>query len=276
MNTGKRIRLSRLIHRTSGRSIIVPMDHGASMGPLDGLANLRNSAIRLQLAPGLVQGVVLQRGAMHHLDTMFLSSNSPARVLHLSGGTSLDPAPGTKSLVAQVEDALQIGADAVSVQVNLGTPGEGTMLRDMGTVASACERWNMPLLAMMYVRRQGIASTQAADVMFAARVAAETGADMVKVSCPETGEGMREVVDGSFIPVLVAGGEFANDPGRTAQIVRNAIAGGAAGICVGRNVFQARHPAETLQMLVSIVHGGVDGSEMRSPVAEQRVSLAVA
>ena len=87
---------------------------------------------------------------------------------------------------------------------------------------------------------------------------------------------MREVVDGSFIPVLVAGGEFANDPGRTAQIVRNAIAGGAAGICVGRNVFQARHPAETLQMLVSIVHGGVDGSEMRSSVAEQRVSLAVA
>ncbi len=275
MNTGKRIRLSRLIHRTSGRSIIVPMDHGASMGPLDGLTNLRNSAVRLQLAPGLVQGVVLQRGAMHHLDTIFLSSSSPARVLHLSGGTSLDPNPGTKSLVAQVEDALQTGADAVSVQVNLGAPGESTMLRDMGTVASACERWNMPLLAMMYVRRDGIASTQVADVMFAARVAAETGADMVKVSCPATGERMREVVDGSFIPVLVAGGEFAHDPSRTAQIVRNAIVGGAAGICVGRNVFQAQHPAETLQMLASIVHGSVDRPETSSGDGKHRVALAV-
>ena len=255
MNSGKRIRLARLFQRASGRSIIVPMDHGATMGPLDGITDLCSSVIRLQATLDLVQGIVLHRGAMSHLDEKLMASDVPPRILHLSGGTAIDPAQGSKSLVAQVEDALQIGADAVSVQVNLGVDGEGAMLRDLGAVASACGRWSMPLLAMMYVRTKGMTSTRTEDVKLAARVAAETGADLVKVSHPGSVEAMREVVDGCFVPVLVAGGERANDPAGVAAAVRSALDGGAAGICVGRNTFQAPSPSAMLRTLAELVHG---------------------
>lgn len=225
------------------------------MGPLEGLTNLRSAVAELNGKPGLAQGIVLHRGAMRHLDFMPGSTKLPARILHLSGGTSVNPTGGTKSLVAQVEDALQIGADAVSVHVNLGVEGEGEMLRDLGAVASACERWSMPLLSMFYVHRHGTTSTSVKDIKLAARVAAETGADLVKVSYPGSINDMREVVDGCFIPVLVAGGERINAAADIASTVRDALDGGAKGICIGRNMFQAEAPAKMLHSLAEIVHG---------------------
>ncbi|MFT4100475.1 MAG: 2-amino-3,7-dideoxy-D-threo-hept-6-ulosonate synthase [Burkholderiaceae bacterium] len=254
MSSGRHIRLARLFHRDSCRSIIVPMDHGATLGPMVGLADLRAATQRMMVEPGLVQGLVLHRGALRHLDSL-PTRNLPPRILHVSGGTVLDPSGPTKSQVAQVEDALQMGADAVSVHVNLGVDGESAMLRDFGAVASACERWGMPLLAMMYVRPKGVNSTRVADVRLAARVAAEMGADIVKVSHPGSAEAMREVVDGCFVPVLVAGGDLSGTAADVLAAARTAIDGGSAGLCIGRNAFQAPSPSERLRELAEVVHG---------------------
>ncbi len=260
MNSGKRIRLGRLFRRSSGRSIIVPMDHGATVGPLAGLSDLRAATQQLQAAPELVQGLVLHRGALRLLDGAMPTRELPSRILHVSGGTVLNTSSHAKSQVAQVEDALLLGADAVSVHVNLGVDCEGSMLRDLGSVASACERWGMPLLAMMYVRPNGVTSTRTSDIQLAARVAAETGADLVKISYPGSTEAMHEVVQGCFVPILVAGGERSNETADVIAAARGAIEGGAAGLCIGRNVFQAPSPADRLRALAEVVHGTTEAA----------------
>ena len=255
MLSGKKLRLSRLHHAVSGKSIIVPMDHGATLGPINGLIDLASAVSNLYDTVSLVQGVVLHRGAMERLGHMLPAHLIPTRIMHISSSTALSMNATAKSQVASVEDALQIGADAVSIHVNLGVETESQMMRDFGTIASQCQRWSMPLLAMMYVRVNGQVSTNVGDVKLGARVAAEMGADLVKVSYPGSAAAMHEVVDGCFCPVLIAGGERAETPQFALHMVRAAMSGGAAGVCIGRNLFQANDPGNFLRSMADAVHG---------------------
>ncbi|SMF17071.1 2-amino-3,7-dideoxy-D-threo-hept-6-ulosonate synthase [Pseudogulbenkiania subflava] len=255
MSSGKKVRLSRLRQMASGKSLIVPMDHGATLGPIEGLADLASAVSHLCGASAQVQGVVLHRGAMAWVGEMLPPHLMPPRILHISSSTALSADASAKSQVACVEDALQIGADAVSIHVNLGVDSENQMMRDFGTVVSHCQRWNMPLLAMVYVRRKGQVSNDVSDVKLGARVAAEMGADLVKVSYPGSAAAMREVVDGCFSPVLIAGGEKSDTPQAALQMVRAAMTGGAAGVCIGRNFFQAHDPTGFLRAMAEAVHG---------------------
>ena len=103
-------------------------------------------------------------------------------IIHLSAGTTLSPDPNAKELACTVEEALKIGADAVSVHINLGADTDKEMLRQLGYVGERCMEWQMPLLAMMYTRGPKIKNEyDVNNVKHAARVAAELGADIVKV-----------------------------------------------------------------------------------------------
>jgi predicted phospho-2-dehydro-3-deoxyheptonate aldolase len=257
MNCGKSIRMGRLLHSVSGRSVIVPMDHGATMGPIQGLVNLRDALTPLCSASDLVQGLVLHRGTLQRSSELLPAQEMPPRILHVSSSTSINPVSGGKTQVAWVEDALQMGADAISIHVNLGVEQESVMMRDFGTLASACQRWGMPLLCMIYVRIQGQSSTRVEHVKLAARVAAETGADLIKVSYPGSIEAMHEVIDGCFVPVLIAGGDKSDSERSVLQMVRDAMAGGAAGVCMGRNLFQADDVARFLRSVADVVHSHV-------------------
>ncbi|MFM0069140.1 2-amino-3,7-dideoxy-D-threo-hept-6-ulosonate synthase [Paraburkholderia aspalathi] len=254
---GKRTRLSRLFHAESNRSFIVPMDHGATLGPIPGIVDAARAMDWVGGVGGeAIQGVVLHRGAIERCASHESAHRVPTRILHLSASTAISPNPNAKTLVASVEDALQFGADAVSVHVNLGSETEAVMLRDLGVVASRCQRWGMPLLAMVYARAGGKTSAHYQDVKLAARLAAEMGADIVKVTYPGSAEAMNEVVEGCFVPILIAGGD--KDEGScTVDMVRDAIAGGASGICIGRNLFQAARPGALASDLAQIVHGVV-------------------
>ena len=102
----------------------------------------------------------------------------------------------------------QVGADAVSVHVNLGAEDEKTMLRILGAIAREAMEWGMPLLAMMYTRGPKVKNEYDVRwVKHAARVGAELGADIVKVVYTGSPETFREVVEGCFVPVVIAGGE---------------------------------------------------------------------
>lgn len=257
MNCGKSIRMGRLLHSVSGRSVIVPMDHGATMGQIQGLVNLRDALTPLCATPDLVQGLVLHRGTLQRSSELLPAQAMPPRILHVSSSTSVNPVSGGKAQVAWVEDALQMGADAISIHVNLGVEQESVMMRDFGVLASACQRWGMPLLCMIYVRIQGQASNRVEHVKLAARVAAETGADLIKVSYPGSIEAMHEVTDGCFVPVLIAGGDKSDSERSLLQMVRDAMAGGASGVCMGRNLFQADDVARFLRSVADAVHSHV-------------------
>jgi predicted phospho-2-dehydro-3-deoxyheptonate aldolase len=249
---GKKIRLERIMDRNTHRTVIVPMDHGDTVGPIPGLAQVPPAADRI--AEGGANAVVLHRGAAmfghrgYGRDLGFL--------LHLSGSTSMAPDSNRKVLVASVEDALRMGADGVSIHVNLGADDEAQMLHDFGRVSTDCLRWGMPLLAMIYTRGPKIGSEyDVKHVRHAARVGAEMGADIVKVPYTGSPGSFREVVEGCASPVVIAGGEKMESDEEVLRMVADAMAAGGAGASIGRNVFQHRDPARMVRAISSVVHG---------------------
>ncbi len=249
METGKRRRLKR-IFRDDGKTVIVPMDHGVTLGPVTGLVNMQEIIDRLSKAG--VEAVVLHRGVAKHVDT-----GKAGLIVHLSGITRLGSDPNNKVQVCSVEEALRIGADAVSVHVNIGAEKECEMLAKLGKVADDCDRYGMPLLAMIYPRGPKIKNEHALEhVAHAARLGAELGADLIKTNYTGDIETFREVVRGCPVPVIVAGGPKAETVQEVLQMVHDSIKAGGAGISIGRNVFQHENPTNMVKALSAIVHAG--------------------
>ena len=253
MHIGKSIRIERLMNRTTGNCIIVPMDHGVSVGPLEGLENMRRAVS--DVAEGGADAVLGHKGLVRCGHRK--GGRDIGLILHLSSSTELSPHPNAKILTATVEDALKLGADGISMHVNLGDPSEARMLEDLGRISGIAADWGMPLLVMVYARGPKIPNSLAPDVVaHSARVAAELGADMVKV--PYTGDmdSFNRVVEGCCVPVLIAGGPKSNSNRDFLQMVSDAMKAGARGLSIGRNVFQAPRPRLMVQALSGIVHAG--------------------
>jgi fructose-bisphosphate aldolase/2-amino-3,7-dideoxy-D-threo-hept-6-ulosonate synthase len=249
LEPGKKKRLKR-IFRDDERTVIVPMDHGVTAGPVGGLVNMQE--IINKLLRGGVDAVVLHRGIAKHVDT-----GRAGLIVHLSGITKLGPDPNNKVQVCSVEEAVRIGADAVSVHVNVGAEEEDKMLVKLGRVADDCDRYGVPLLAMMYPRGPKIKDQHALDVVsHAARLGAELGADIVKTNYTGDAETFKEVVRGCCVPVIIAGGPKVETVREVLQMVHDSIKAGGAGISIGRNVFQHENPTKMVKALSAIVHNG--------------------
>ncbi len=240
--TGIQTRLRRILG-LDGHALVVPIDHGVTLGPVQGLGDARSLVDQVSL--GAPDAIVAHRGFFQQ---NIVTSPSTASILHLSGGTSLGPDSSHKALVASVEDAIRLAADAVSVHLSLGTEFEHTALEQLGQVASSCVRWDMPLLVMAYA----YGPESETKVAHAARVAAELGADMVKVPYTGCADSFADVVEGCFVPVLVAGGD--GSPAEVIEVVRSAMSVGGAGACVGRGVFNGADMLGTITELHSIIH----------------------
>lgn len=248
---GKEIRLERIFNRNTGRAVIVPMDHGVSMGPISGITDMRSAMT--QVADGGANAVVVHKGAVARGHRK--SGPDMGLIVHLSGSTSLSPAPHAKTLVCSVEEAIKMGADAVSVHVNIGNGNEKEMLTDLGNVAHTASEWGMPLLAMIYPRGGKIKDEyDVGAVKLAARLGAELGADVVKVSYTGRPDSFREVVEGCHVPVLIAGGPRMDSDRAVLEMVKGAVEAGAAGTSIGRNVFQHLNPSKMVAALSMIVH----------------------
>jgi class I fructose-bisphosphate aldolase len=248
---GKEIRLERIISRSTGKTVIVPMDHGVSAGPISGITNIKDAMT--QVAAGGANAVVVHKGivAKGHRK----SGPDMGLIVHLSGGTSLSPHPDVKTLVCSVEEAIKLGADAVSVHVNIGNGHENQMLTDLGNIAHSASQWGMPLLAMIYPRGDKIEDEYDAEaIKHAARLGAELGADLVKVSYTGDPDSFRKVVEGCDVPVVIAGGPKMESDKAILEMVKGAIEAGAAGTSIGRNVFQHKSPERMVAALALIVH----------------------
>ncbi|MCT2281150.1 2-amino-3,7-dideoxy-D-threo-hept-6-ulosonate synthase [Micromonospora chalcea] len=244
------LRLRRLFRRDDGRLLVVPLDHSVTDGPLR--RGDLNSLLG-ELAGTGVDAVVLHKGSLRHVDHGWFGDMS--LIVHLSVSTRHAPDPDAKYLVAHVEEALRLGADAVSVHVNLGSPQEARQIADLAAVAGECERWNVPLLAMVYARGPQITDSRAPElVAHAATLAADLGADIVKTDFAGTPEQMAEVVRGCPIPLIVAGGPRSADTGTVLAYVSDALRAGVAGMAMGRNVFQAEQPGLMAAAVARLVH----------------------
>lgn len=264
---GKKVRLERIMDRNTGKTVIVPMDHGLTAGPIEGLINVSHAANLI--AEGGANAAVVHKGAAMFGHRGY--GRDLGLIIHLSASTNLAPDANRKVLVATVEDAIRLGADAVSIHVNLGAEDEADMLSDFGKVASSCNFWGMPLLAMMYTRGPHISNQYDEKyVKHAARVAAEMGADIVKV--PYTGkvDTFRGVVEGCAIPVVIAGGEKMNSDFEVLEMVMETMEAGGAGVSIGRNVFQHDSPTKMIRAICGVVHKGTPVLSAMSILEEAR------
>jgi predicted phospho-2-dehydro-3-deoxyheptonate aldolase len=255
---GKQIRIERIVNRENGRTVIVPLDHGVTAGPISGLVDIRTAIGKV--VDGGANAIVIHKGIVraghrgHGKDV--------GLIVHLSASTALSPDPNSKVLVCTVEEAIKLGADGVSIHVNIGAEDEKEMLRDFGEVSKQCQAWGMPLLAMMYTRGKKIKSESDVEVVkHAARVAVELGADLVKVNYTGDAESFRSVVEGCSVPVLIAGGEKAENDIDVLKNIKNALLAGGGGVSIGRNVFQHEDPSRMIRAIKAIIHENASVSE---------------
>ncbi|MBC9783750.1 class I fructose-bisphosphate aldolase family protein [Heliobacterium chlorum] len=243
--TGKQIRLGRLIKDSQGL-IVVPLDHGVTVGPIHGLTHIAETV--RQVTEGGADAVIVHKGLVKTIAPVL--ANKSELIIHLSASTTLSPEPNRKSLISSVEQALRLGATGVSVQVNLGTPSENEMLFHLGMVAEQCDLWGLPLLAMMYVRDGSEDSEYNTEkVKHAARVAEELGADIIKVNYTGSVDSFKEVTSSVRVPIVIAGGPKQNSKEDFLKMVSAASQAGAKGVAIGRNVFQDPNPQELTRAL---------------------------
>ncbi|MET9442735.1 2-amino-3,7-dideoxy-D-threo-hept-6-ulosonate synthase [Streptomyces sp. NPDC006610] len=249
----RRLRLQRLHRHAPDRLLIVPLDHSVTDGPVTG--GNRLNALVGELASHHVDAVVLHKGSVRQVDPEWFTRTS--LIVHLSASTVHAPDPNAKYLVSSVEESLRLGADAVSVHVNIGSGEEARQIADMAAVADACDRWNVPLLAMMYPRGPKIDNPRdPALVAHAVQLAADLGADLVKTLYVGSAAEMRDITRTAPVPVVVVGGPRTGDEAAVLAYVDEALGAGAAGVAMGRNVFQAPDPGAMADKLSDLIHGG--------------------
>ncbi len=255
---GKKIRLERIIDRNSRKTVIIPMDHGVTVGPIEGLEDMRATVSKV--VAGGVNAILMHKGIVQagHRGT----GKDVGLIIHLSGGTSMSPDPNAKELVCSVEEALKLGADAVSVHINLGAETDKEMLGQLGFISERCLQWQMPLIAMMYTRGPKIKNEyDLNNTKHAARVGAELGADIVKVVYTGSVEGFAEVVEGCPVPVVIAGGPKMDSDEDIFKMVEDALKAGATGVSIGRNAFQHENPEKIVEALCKMVHNDTSVKE---------------
>ncbi len=251
MEYAKRIRWSRFVDAASGRGVILALDHGLTHGPIAGLESVRKLANWMQRA--MVQGVIAHKGMVQRLGEAGALDRKGV-MLHLNGMSSLSPTRDTKEPLTSVQTALALGADAVSIQLNFSDANYAHNLRLLGEVADQAIRFGLPLLVMMYSAAETNDGDWIARQRYLIRLACELGADAVKLEAPRSGEETRLLLDNlsDDIAVFFSGGAKTRDD-VLIRLASTAVRNGAAGLCVGRNVFQHPTPGRILARLWDVV-----------------------
>ena len=238
--------------RKSGNTVIVPLDHGVSVGPIEGLEDLSETVN--DVAKGGADAVLMHKGMVQWGHRGY--GSDIGLIIHLSAGTCLGPDPNCKVLVGNVYEAIKVGADAVSIHVNVGAEDEPRMIEDFGKIARDCDKYGMPLLAMMYPRGKDIKDSHNVKyVKHVARLGAELGADMIKTLYTGDKKSFSEVVEGCPAPIVIAGGPKIDSEESLLAMIEDAVECGARGVSIGRNVFQAADRVDITQKIGKIVHG---------------------
>ena len=246
MVSGVEIRLNRILRK--GKMLCIPMDHGISNGPIEGLEDAASMIYKCE-GHGLTS-VIINKGIIKTLP-------KPTKIgilVHFSSSTSLSLSPNRKMLTGSVKEAIALGADGVSLHINIGGKEEPEMLEQLGMTADQCHRWNMPLLAMMYPRGENIKNPHDPEIVaHVARIGAECGADIVKTVYTGDIDSFAKIVKSTPVPIVVAGGPKAKTDLDILQMTEDIMAAGAKGVTYGRNIFAHKTPEKMVEALASII-----------------------
>ena len=250
MSSGKTVRLNRVLAR-DGKTVIAALDHGvAGIAPLEALERLEDLIPKLNAAG--VDAVIVTPGALRKFADLFFKLGIVVRVD--CGPTALTKEWAENRPAVAVEDALRMGADAVIAMGVAGAPGESASLQALAKLASDCDRLGAVFVAEMLPGGFAANECPAEQISAAARIGAELGADIIKIRYSGSSNSFRAVTGSCYRPVVILGGSKQN-PEQLLASTRDAMAAGAAGVAVGRNIWQSKEPGEIARRLVETVHG---------------------
>jgi fructose-bisphosphate aldolase/2-amino-3,7-dideoxy-D-threo-hept-6-ulosonate synthase len=217
MTAGTAARLERI--GTGGKYVIIPMDHGITMGAVKGLKDIESTVDAV--TRGGADAVLTQKGIAPRVHP---NRNGAGYIVHCNASTTIGPDANDKRVTCTVEEAVRAGADAVSFHINVGSDHEPRQIEDLAELTADAARLGIPVLAMAYARGPGV-----------------DGSD------PESlGHAVR-------LPVVIAGGSKGSDR-ETVEAVRGVMDAGGAGVSMGRSVFQHDDPEAIARAVSGVVH----------------------
>jgi len=247
---GMKARLSNIFRPESGRTVMLAFDHGYFQGPTTGLERLDLSIA--PLAP-YTDVLMCTRGALR---TVIRPETKKPVVLRCSAGNSILTELSNELISVEIDDAIRLGASAMAAQVYIGAEYEHKSIANVVKLIDVGTRYGIPTMAVT-----GVGADMVRDARYfglATRIAAEIGSQLVKSYYVD--DGFEKIVLGCPVPIVIAGGKKL--PERDAlEMAYRAINQGAAGVDMGRNVFQSSNPIGMLQALEQVVHHDMTGEE---------------
>jgi class I fructose-bisphosphate aldolase/fructose-bisphosphate aldolase/2-amino-3,7-dideoxy-D-threo-hept-6-ulosonate synthase len=255
MSTAKAIRLGRILQKVSGRSLIVPIDHGLTMGPLAGIESTHKVAEWIN--DPHIDALIAHKGMITRLAERRLLQDRGV-IMHLNGMCDLAPDADRKETLAGIASAVHLGVDGVSMQMTFTGANDRESWVQLGRVSDEAMTNGFPLLVMLYDKVVSHdRKTRIARMRQLIKGVIELGADAVKIAIPETTGELEDIFDllHEDILILVAGGSLTKAESLLER-VEHALNCGASGVCIGRNVFANRNSSDFLENLANVVHSG--------------------
>ena len=239
----------------NGRGVWIPIDHGASDYPTEGLVDLEGTIKALIRAE--VDVILAQKGVVSHFSHL-CEGTKTSMIIHYSVSTRHGgPQSDNKILVGHADETLSRGGVGVSSQINLGSRWEPEMVERMGELNRQAHQLGLPSFGMVYARGEHL-SPQKGDLTggqaHGVRLAFELGCDAAKSVWTGDDESFQQVANAAPIPVLVAGGPASGQAGEVLDLIHQALNAGASGICMGRQIFGHSQTEELARAVVMLVH----------------------
>jgi len=238
---GIKDRMSRIFNVETGRTVMLAFDHGYIMGPTSGLERL--DIVIPPLIP-FADSLMCTRGALRSIVPP--SSNKPICLRYSAGSTVLTKL--NDECILDIEEAVRLNVSAIAVMVSIGGEYEAKTVENLVRTADYGYKYSIPVLGVTAVGKELV--RDARYLSTASRVCAENGASFVKTYYCEDFE---KVVNSCPVPIVIAGGKKLPEK-EALELCYKAINDGAAGVDMGRNVFQSDNPVAMIQAVRSIVH----------------------
>jgi len=243
LDWGMQNRLARVFNPASGRTVMLAIDHGYFQGPTTGLERVDVNI--LPLLP-YINALMLTRGVLRSIVPPSFTSGV---VLRASGGPSILKELSNEELAVDIEDAVRLNVSALAVQVYIGGDYETQTVHNMTRLVDAGLRYGIPVLGVTAVGKNMV--RDAKYFRLACRICAELGAQFVKTYY--VAEGFETVTASCPVPIVMAGGKKLPEIDALTMAYR-AVSEGAAGVDMGRNIFQSEAPPAMIQAVGKVVH----------------------
>jgi 3-hydroxy-5-phosphonooxypentane-2,4-dione thiolase len=247
---GMKDRLSRIFNPNSGKTVMLAFDHGYFMGPTSGLERLDLLIPRLANYADCLMGT---RGAIR--SSVPPTYNKAIALRASSGSSVLQDDLSHESMVVDIEDAIKMNASAIAIQTFIGADGQKETIEELNRAVNFGSRYSIPTMGVVAVGKKMERTNQ--FFLLATRMLAEFGARIVKTYYCENFE---KVAAACPVPLVVAGGKKLPEKDAL-TLAYNSIQGGAAGVDMGRNIFQSQYPEEMIQAVGKVVHEGYTNIE---------------